>query len=63
MAHLAGISAAPQTRDLFKVVVSEGKIAGSHVGKVAVRATGIFDILTRKTVNNKCYRLFYCNNW
>jgi 5-methylcytosine-specific restriction endonuclease McrA len=39
-----------QTGDMVKAVVPKGKNAGTHVGRVTVRATGQFDIstLTRK---------------
>lgn len=36
-----------QTGDLVKAVVPQGKRAGTHLGRVAVRATGSFNITTR----------------
>lgn len=35
-----------QTGDIVKAVVPKGKNAGTHVGRVTVRATGQFDIST-----------------
>jgi len=35
-----------QTGDIVKAVVTSGKKIGIHVGRVAVRATGSFDITT-----------------
>ena len=35
-----------QTGDIVKAVVTKGKKAGTHVGKVACRATGSFNIAT-----------------
>jgi 5-methylcytosine-specific restriction endonuclease McrA len=50
-----------QTGDLVIAVVPSGKHAGTHVGRVAVRVSGSFDISTKngkKTVNRKyCRRL------
>jgi hypothetical protein len=36
-----------QTVDLVKAVVPTGKYAGTHVGRVAVRSSGSFDIQTK----------------
>jgi hypothetical protein len=44
-----------QTGDLVKAVVPTGNYAGTHVGRVAVRSCGSFDIQTKdgkKTVNH-----------
>lgn len=38
------------TGDMVRAVVPTGKKAGTHVGRVAVRATGSFNIQTRETV-------------
>jgi 5-methylcytosine-specific restriction endonuclease McrA len=50
-----------QTGDLVRAEVPKGKFAGIHLGRVAVRSTGSFDIQTnggKKTVNYKyCRRL------
>ena len=35
-----------QTGDIVKAVVTKGKKAGAHVGRVAVRSTGRFNIKT-----------------
>ena len=46
-----------QTGDLIRVVVSHGKKAGTYVGRVAVRATGSFNITTvNGTVQGISYR-------
>jgi len=37
-----------QTGDMVRAVVSTGKKAGTHVGRVLVRATGSFDIKTKQ---------------
>lgn len=37
-----------QTGDIVKAVVTKGKKIGTHVGRVAVRSTGSFDISTAK---------------
>jgi hypothetical protein len=37
-----------QTGDLIKANVPKGKYQGVHVGRVAVRKTGYFDIVTSK---------------
>ena len=37
-----------QTGDMVRAVVPTGKYAGVHVGRVLVRATGFFDIITRQ---------------
>jgi 5-methylcytosine-specific restriction endonuclease McrA len=45
-----------QTGDMVKAIVSKGKYTGVHVGRVACRATGRFDITTKTgkvTVNHK----------
>jgi hypothetical protein len=45
-----------QTGDIVKAVVTKGKYTGVHVGRVACRATGSFDITTKAvkvTVNYK----------
>jgi hypothetical protein len=39
-----------RTGDLVRAVVPTGKKAGVHVGRVAIRATGSFNIQTLKTV-------------
>lgn len=39
-----------QTGDLVKALVPSGKKAGSHQGKVAIRATGSFNITTLQGV-------------
>jgi hypothetical protein len=36
-----------QTGDLVRAVVPKGKRAGTHVGRVLVRASGSFDISTK----------------
>jgi hypothetical protein len=36
-----------QTGDLVRAIVPKGVYAGVHVGRVAVRATGSFDITTK----------------
>ncbi|MEU0485631.1 hypothetical protein ABZ260_41440, partial [Streptosporangium sp. NPDC006013] len=36
------------TGDLVRVVVASGKKAGVHLGRVAVRSTGSFNITTRQ---------------
>lgn len=35
------------TGDLVRAVVPKGKKTGTHVGRVAVRKTGSFNIITR----------------
>jgi len=48
-----------QTGDMVKAIVPSGKYAGTHVGRVAVRSTGSFDIKTatgKVTVSHK-----YCS--
>ena len=37
-----------QTGDIVKAIVTSGKKVGTYVGKVAVRATGSFNITTQK---------------
>jgi hypothetical protein len=39
-----------QTGDLVEALVPTGKKAGRYVGRVAVRASGYFNILTRQAV-------------
>lgn len=49
-----------QTGDLVRAVVTSGKKIGSYVGRIAVRATGSFNITTaRGTVQGINYR--FCN--
>ncbi len=48
-----------QTGDIVKAVVTSGKKVGTYVGRVAVRATGSFNITTAKgTVQGISYK--YC---
>ncbi len=48
-----------QTGDMVKAVVPTGKKAGTHIGRVAIRATGNFNIKTKSgTVQGISYR--YC---
>lgn len=45
-----------QTGDMVKAIVPAGKYAGTHIGRVACRATGSFDITTatgKVTVSHK----------
>jgi 5-methylcytosine-specific restriction endonuclease McrA len=45
-----------QTGDMVKAIVTKGKYTGVHIGRVACRATGSFDITTKSgkvTVNHK----------
>jgi len=46
-----------QTGDLVRAVVTSGKHAGTHVGRVAVRARGFFNVTTAQgTVSDISYR-------
>ena len=48
-----------QTGDMVKAIVTSGKYIGTHVGRVAVRSSGSFDITTQDakvTVSHK-----YCS--
>ena len=46
-----------QTGDMVRAVVSAGSKAGTYVGKVAIRATGSFNITTRqKTIQGISHR-------
>ena len=48
-----------QTGNMVKVVVPTGKKAGTYIGRVAIRATGNFNIKTKScTVHGISYR--YC---
>jgi hypothetical protein len=48
-----------QTGDMVKAVVPIGKKAGTYIGRVAIRATGNFNIKTKSsTVQGISYR--YC---
>ena len=48
-----------QTGDMIKAKVTKGKKAGTYVGKVAIRTTGSFNIITpKRTVQGISYR--YC---
>jgi hypothetical protein len=62
-----------QTGDIVRASIAKGKKAGVHIGRVAVRASGSFDIQTRTTtvqgIGYKHCRLIqradgynYCNN-
>ena len=62
-----------QTGDIVRASIAKGKKAGVHIGRVAVRASGSFDIQTRTTtvqgIGYKNCRLIqradgynYCNN-
>lgn len=50
-----------QTGDMVKAVVTSGKKAGTHVGRVAVRSSGSFNISSKagliESINNKYCRL------
>jgi len=52
-----------QTGDIVKVVVPKGKKAGTHIGRVMIRATGNFDIRTKsgrvQGINHKYCRIIY----
>ena len=56
------------TGDMVKAVVTSGKKIGTYIGKVAVRATGSFNISTSKTtiqgINHKyCKLIFSCDGY
>jgi 5-methylcytosine-specific restriction endonuclease McrA len=54
-----------QTGDLVRAEVPKGKYAGIHVGRVAIRARGVFEIQTRdgkKSANHKHCRLLRHND-
>ena len=49
-----------QTGDIVKAIITKGKRAGTHIGRVIVRANGRFDIKTlSRTVRGTSYR--YCH--
>jgi len=52
-----------QTGDIVKAVVPKGKKAGTHVGRLLIRATGSFDIRTKsgrvQGINQKYCRIIY----
>jgi 5-methylcytosine-specific restriction endonuclease McrA len=51
-----------QTGDMVKAIVTKGKYTGVHIGRVACRATGSFDITTKAgkvTVNHKNCRILH----
>jgi 5-methylcytosine-specific restriction endonuclease McrA len=56
-----------QTGDLVRAVVPNGKYAGVHVGRVAVRARGSFVVLTRagkvETSHKNCRRVQLSDGW
>jgi len=47
-----------KTGDLVKAVVPQGKYAGTHVGRVAIRTSGSFNITTAHGIQRSGYR--YC---
>ncbi len=50
-----------QTGDIVKAVVTSGKKVGTYTGRVAVRATGSFDITTAKgTIQGISFK--YCKS-
>lgn len=48
-----------QSGDLVRAIVPKGKNAGSHVGRVAIRATGTFDIKTNQNTISSSYKYFH----
>lgn len=55
-----------QTGDMVRAIVPKGKNAGTHVGRVTVRATGQFDISTAtcklQIVNHKYCKPIHCSD-
>lgn len=56
-----------QTGDIVKVVIPKGKYTGTYVGRIAIRKTGYFDLITNNTkivVNHKyCKTLQRCDGY
>ncbi len=57
-----------QTGDIVKAIVTSGKKIGTYIGKVAVRATGFFAIITTSgkvdsIKHNFCKLLFACDGY
>lgn len=52
-----------QTGDMVKAKVTSGKKAGTHIGRVAVRASGSFDITTKRGkvtgIGYRCCRVLH----
>ena len=57
-----------QTGDMVKAIVTTGKNAGTHIGKVAIRLRGYFNITKAKSIikdiSYKCCKLlFHCDGY
>lgn len=49
-----------RTGDIVRAVVPNGKHKGTHVGKVTVRQSGAFDLLTNNGIKLQSIRWKYC---
>ena len=49
-----------QTGDIVRADVPKGVYAGTHIGRVAVRATGKFSVTTVRSIAQSSYR--YCRH-